>query len=163
MSDYSVLEARVNSFKQTINGVVWPYSEDKLTAESMAAAGLYFTPHKQHADMVTCFSCKGRLCGFVPTDDPMLDHRTNFPTCKLSLEEITNEAPSVSVESLSLKSSDLPTGWSISKTSSGQIYYVNHTTGETSFEIPSASDAPAAVQSFGTSKALSKKKVTLCL
>ena len=156
--DFTQLDARINSFKQPINGFAWNLSEPKLTAESMGAAGLYFTPNKKYTDMVTCYSCSGKLCGFSPKDDPVADHKANYPSCLLSTAETPDQRLSASVENISLSASNLPPGWSEHKAASGQVYYVDETSGETSHEFPSSS-LTAAVSSFGTSKALSKQKV----
>jgi hypothetical protein len=79
------LEERIKSFKEPKDGLMWPHLETSLTPERMAAAGLYFAPTRGYGDMVRCYSCGTRLCGFLPTDDPVLDHKTHSPTCQLSM------------------------------------------------------------------------------
>ena len=158
--DYAVLEARINSFKQPIDGGRWPFTEKMLTPEFMGKVGFYFSPSRKSPDMVKCFKCNGGLCGFSPTDNPVTDHKTNYPNCPLSAAEVVNEY--LSVENLTLDAPhEIPAGWAVAKAQHGGVYYVNETTHEVSIEVPSA--IPVEVSSFGTPKALSKQMVGIAL
>jgi hypothetical protein len=164
--DFSNAAARADSFRQTINGFVWPHTDTPLTAERLSDAGLYFFPVKKCPDQVKCYVCGGKLAGFAPTDDPKVDHKTYYPNCILSKSTsggtFGDEEIRKSVEVCAID--ELPEGWAVVKASTGKVYYWNKETMESSWSKPAkiVQDAPAQTltSSIGLLKALPKNKVT---
>ena len=172
MVDYSDPAVRLKSFSEATHGR-WPHTSTSLTPERMSGAGLYFCPEKKYPDLVRCFKCGGRLANFEPTDDPVSDHKSNYPNCTLSLSssEVTaaSSVGAVQTQLAQCSLTELPPGWKEAKSPNGKPYYWNTTTMETSWERPvdspagSSTAAPtssAQVATVGLSKNLKKTKVT---
>jgi hypothetical protein len=160
--------ARANSFRETINGFVWPHADTSLTAELLSDAGLYFCPVKKCPDQVQCYACGGKLAGFVATDDPKVDHKKYYPNCRLSKSEVgTSDGEEIrkSVEVCAIN--ELPEGWAEAKAPTGKVYYWNKLTMESSWSRPVkiVQDAPAQslTSSIGLLKTLPKNKVMCAL
>jgi hypothetical protein len=164
--DFSNATHRTNSFKQTINGFVWPHADTSLTGERLSDAGFFFCPGRKCPDQVQCYVCSGKLAGFASTDDPKLDHQKYYPHCRLSKSEADGssgcEESRKRVEECAIN--ELPEGWAEVKAPSGKLYYWNKATMETSWSKPVkevASDLPAqsVTSSIGLLKTLPKNKV----
>ena len=57
----------------------WPRDRVDIAPEALARAGLFYLGL---ADRVKCAFCGGILRNWEPSDDPLMEHRRNFPQCQ---------------------------------------------------------------------------------
>ena len=57
----------------------WPRDRVDIAPEALARAGLFYLGL---ADRVKCPFCGGILRNWEPSDDPLMEHRRNFPQCQ---------------------------------------------------------------------------------
>eukprot|EP01114_Cavostelium_apophysatum_P021540 TRINITY_DN7551_c0_g1_i1.p1 TRINITY_DN7551_c0_g1~~TRINITY_DN7551_c0_g1_i1.p1 ORF type:complete len:518 (-),score=108.96 TRINITY_DN7551_c0_g1_i1:22-1575(-) len=99
MSDY---QKRVQSF--TSGSAVWPHEE--LSPEVFAAAGFYFCPDDRFPDSCKCYSCGVKIHGWLPKDNPRLEHKHFNRLCKEVLSwEQAPKAPSQNEGAVTKKTS----------------------------------------------------------
>ncbi|KAI9265232.1 hypothetical protein BDA99DRAFT_559299 [Phascolomyces articulosus] len=74
----NIFDNRVQSFHT--NQRKWPH-KGRLSAETLARSGFYFTPAPSRLDSVTCFLCDARLDRWRNDGDPMERHGRMAPDC----------------------------------------------------------------------------------
>ncbi|KAF5019646.1 hypothetical protein F66182_8350 [Fusarium sp. NRRL 66182] len=57
----------------------WPHKT--ITPDSLARAGLFFSPAPQNPDNAICFLCQKGLDGWEENDDPLVEHLKHSPDC----------------------------------------------------------------------------------
>ena len=79
--EFATKEARLKSFEPPTkrSKAGWPHKSP--TADAIATAGFYYTPHKIGEDNVKCFMCDAKLDGWEKDDDPVQEHLRHSPEC----------------------------------------------------------------------------------
>lgn len=82
----------------------------KVSSQSLAAAGFYFSPLELGNDRVLCMYCDCSLDEWSPDDDPFEEHRVNSPTHCYFLETLSRKknAKHLSLESKTVASPPSP-------------------------------------------------------
>ncbi|RWS18132.1 baculoviral IAP repeat-containing protein 1-like isoform X3 [Leptotrombidium deliense] len=70
VAKYGYLDQRQQSFKN--------WKVDYISTEKLSRAGFYYTGIE---DYVRCFACNGLVYSWKAGDDPLIEHRNNFPKC----------------------------------------------------------------------------------